>query len=144
MTWPMTLIQRRGTYSLRKRIPRRFAEVEAREFVHVSLKTDSRSEAEDRAKRAWAQMIEGWEARLPGDDRDAERRFEMARNIAQRLGFRYVPMSNVAELPREEFFRRVEAAGADPEVAVFTSQDPAPWRQPCGVQRVPGRLPAIR
>ena len=108
----MTIIKRGNTYYLRKRVPRRFSDVEARTIVQVSLKTDSQTDADEKAKRAWSQMIEGWEARLSGDDTDAERRFEAARNIAQRLGFRYLPMANVADLPREEFFRRVEAAGA--------------------------------
>ena len=107
----MALINRNGIYYLRRRVPRRFKDVEKRSYVHLTLKTDSESEASARSDGVWSQMIEGWEARLAGNDTDAEKRFVAAKNIAQRLGFNYLPMADVVILPTEQFLQRVEAAG---------------------------------
>ena len=104
---------RRGTvYYLRKRVPKRYRRVEARETVWVSLHTDSETAAGTKAPAAWSQMIEGWEAKLAGDTEDAERRFEAARELAQVRGFRYLIASRVANLPREELLERIEAVPA--------------------------------
>jgi len=54
-------------------------------------------------------LIEGWEARLAGDTDDAERRFEAARELAERRGFPYLPATKVAALPKAELLNRIEA-----------------------------------
>lgn len=105
----MTLILRHKTYHLKRRVPVRFHTVEGRKVIWISLGTDSEKEAEARAISAWREMLEGWEARLAGDTGDAEQRFEAARRIAQRKGFRYISMEKVLKLPTEEFLQRVEA-----------------------------------
>ncbi|WP_370630884.1 hypothetical protein [Maritimibacter sp. DP1N21-5] len=91
-------------------MPRRYAKVEDRSFVKLSLKTDSRAEAELKATAAWRELIEGWEARLAGDTADAEARFVAALEIAHRRGFRFLRAEKVARLPVEEIVERVEAA----------------------------------
>jgi len=101
---------RRGKFLyLRKRVPTRYATVEDRAVVWVALHTDSESVAAIKAPAAWAQMIEGWEARLAGDTADAEARFEAARQLADVRGFRYLPAPQVARLPAEQLLQRVEA-----------------------------------
>ncbi len=78
-------------------------------MIQISLHTDSESVAESKAPVAWGHLIEGWEARMAGDDRDAERRFEAARNLAAARGFRYLPAADVAQQSREELLARVAA-----------------------------------
>nr|WP_255553495.1 DUF6538 domain-containing protein [Maritimibacter sp. DP1N21-5] len=95
---------------MRRRVPRRYAKVDPRTFVKISLKTDSRAVAELKAKAAWAELIDGWEARLAGDTDDADDRFAAAREIAQKRGFRFLPVQQVARLPVEEIVERIEAA----------------------------------
>lgn len=75
------------TLHLRRRVPKRFATIEPRELVSQSRHTDSEQLAKLKADAAWAELIEGWEARLAGDTDDAERRFEAALELAERRGF---------------------------------------------------------
>ena len=61
----MKFVNRNGTLHFRKRVPRRFADIEPREYVWISLHTD----LEDVAKRkaggsSWEEMLEAWEAKL--------------------------------------------------------------------------------
>lgn len=104
----MALIIRGTTYYLRKRLPRRYDLVEDRKEILHSLHTDSRDVAETKAKVVWAELVQGWEARLAGDTQDAEARYEAARNLAKTRGFRYLPGAQVAKLPLEEILKRVE------------------------------------
>jgi len=112
----MTIMKRGNNYHLRKRVPRRYQDVEERKSVWVSLHTDSLSVAQQKADAAWQHIVEGWEARLAGDTSDAERRFEAAKNLAAVRGYRYLPVDRVAELPRKELVQRMEAViGKDGE-----------------------------
>ncbi|MGZ2258080.1 DUF6538 domain-containing protein [Roseobacter sp. A03A-229] len=97
------------TYHLRRRVPKRFASIEPRELVSQSLHTDSEQLAKLKAEAAWAELIEAWESRLAGDTDDAERRFEAARELAERRGFRFLPAAKVGALPVAELLERVEA-----------------------------------
>ncbi|MGK9052122.1 DUF6538 domain-containing protein [Neorhizobium petrolearium] len=105
----MTVTKRGKVFQLRKRVPTRYAPVESRKVVWISLHTDSETVAKQKAPAAWANMIEAWEARLAGDTQDAEQRFEAARNLAQTRGHRYLNALQVAKLPLEELQRRIEA-----------------------------------
>ncbi len=105
----MTILRRGQTLCLRKRVPKRYAEVEPRETVWASLHTDSETVAKAKAPAAWAELIEAWEAKLAGDSEDAERRFEAARQLAQVRGFRYLKAAQVAKLPKAELIARIEA-----------------------------------
>ena len=104
---------KKGGLSLYKRVPKRYEPVEPRKFVWVSLHTDSRSVAEQKSATAWAQMIEGWEAKLAGDTQDAEQRFKAASDLAAVRGFRYLAIDKVAGLPVEELLQRIEAIRED-------------------------------
>ena len=104
----MSLIMRGGTWHLRRRVPARFAEVEPRREVWVSLKTDSRQVAARKATAVWEGLIGGWEAQLAGRSDDGAKRLEAAREIAARHGLTYRPTSDVADLPLDELLARVE------------------------------------
>lgn len=105
----MKVTLRGSTYYIRRRVPLRFARVELRTTVWVSLHTDSETLAKTKAAAAWTEMIEAWEAKLAGLSEDAERRFEAAKQLAQTRGFRYLPADRVATLPAEAILERVEA-----------------------------------
>ena len=98
----MPLLKRGSIFRLRRRVPRWYGAVEPRLTVWVSLHTDSQEIAENKAKRTWAQMIEGWEARLSGDSADAEARFAAAQELAAVRGFRYLDVDRVKRLPVNE------------------------------------------
>ncbi len=108
----MSIVKRGRLYHLRRRVPRRYREVEPRETVWISLHTDSEMVAHSKADRAWSQMVEAWEARLAGNSEDAEARYETARDLARARGFRYLDAGNVAKLPVEDVVARVEAIPA--------------------------------
>ncbi len=76
----------------------------------VSLKTDSRVEAEAKARAVSDQTCLGWEARLKGQTDDAMVRFEAARDLAQAHGFRFAKAPQVARQPLTEILDRVDAA----------------------------------
>jgi len=105
----MSLKKIGNTYHLRRRVPKRFRPVEPRELVSQSLHTDSEQLAKLKAEAAWAEMTEAWEARLAGDTDDAERRFDAARELAERRGFRFMPAAKVAELRKADLLDRIEA-----------------------------------
>ncbi|MFT4013019.1 MAG: tyrosine-type recombinase/integrase [Paracoccus sp. (in: a-proteobacteria)] len=100
---------RGDTYYLRKRVPIRYAPVEPKELVHISLATDSFDVARRKAPEVWARMIEAWEAKLDGHDADGDARMKAARNLAQRRGYRYLDAPEVAKLPLEEILKRIES-----------------------------------
>lgn len=105
----MKPILRGKTYHLRKRVPLRFAAVESRETVWISLHTDSEKVAKTKAPAAWSEMLEAWEAMLAGQTDKADEYFEAAKQLAQARGFRYLPAERVAKLPIENILDRVEA-----------------------------------
>lgn len=105
----MSIIRRNRSFTLRKRVPRRFQAVESRTIVWLALHTDSEQTAKVKAPTVWAEMLEYWEALLAGDTNDAEKRYQSAQDIAAALGHRYLPSSRVADLPANELLQRIEA-----------------------------------
>jgi hypothetical protein len=106
----MPIVRRNQTLHIRKRVPRRYQRVEPREFIWISLHTDSDAIAKVKAPQVWADMIEAWEAQLAGDTTDAEARFEAARDLAGTLGYRFPDAKRVADLPLPELMDRVQIA----------------------------------
>jgi integrase len=98
-----------GMLHLRKRVPKRFASVDDRAYVWISLKTDSPEIARQKAPVVWSEMCAAWEARLAGDTTGAEAAYEAARNLAQRRGYRFLSPSEIARLPLPEVLDRIDA-----------------------------------
>lgn len=113
----MTLILRGTTYHLRKRVPLRFASVEARPIIGVSLKTDSPADARRKAAEVWAHLVEGWEAALRGETGTARQRYDAAKDIADRRGFSFMATRVVADLPLDDLVARVKAVSRKPDGA---------------------------
>lgn len=106
----MEVFLRGGKYYVRVYRPRRFAPIEKRARVWVSLQTDSLKEAQRRAIRAADQQLAIWEAAAAGDD--PEQAFKAAKLFTEQVGLRYLPSSRVAELPVADIVARLDAAAA--------------------------------
>ena len=102
----MKFVNRNGHLHFRKRVPRRFADIEPREYVWISLHTDLEDVAKRKAGAVWEEMLEAWEAKLHGDTEDYDERLAAAKHLAGIRGFRYLPSSQVAKLPKDEFYAR--------------------------------------
>ncbi|MCB1368255.1 MAG: tyrosine-type recombinase/integrase [Rhodobacteraceae bacterium] len=107
----MSIKKRGRKYSLYKRVPKRYASVEARKFIWCSLGTDSESEANEKAPLVWSQMLDGWEAKLKGDTTDAQKRFDAAKDLAAARGFRYLPADRIADDPKQIIERVAAISG---------------------------------
>lgn len=105
----MTIILRGSTFHLRQRVPLRFAPVEARPIIGVSLKTDSPAVAKRKAAEVWAHLVEGWESALRGDGGTARQRYDAAKDIADRRGFSFMAAHAVADLPLADLVARANA-----------------------------------
>ncbi len=104
----MSVMRRGSVFYIRRRVPARFAAVDTRNEIWLSLHTDSETQAKAKEALIWAEQIEAWEARLAGDTEDAELRFQAATELAQRRGYRYLTVEKVATLPRAELLSRIE------------------------------------
>ena len=104
----MTIYMRANTFHLRKRVPGRFRDVEPREIVAFSLHTDSKTVARQKADQIWNHLIEAWEAALHGDSANGAARWEAAKTIADRRGFSFLSVDQVAALPLPERIARME------------------------------------
>ncbi|WP_323042882.1 DUF6538 domain-containing protein [Gemmobacter sp.] len=105
----MSIIRRNQTFHLRRRVPRRYRDVEQREMILLSLHTDSESAAKAKADVVWREMIEAWEAKMDGANAEAEDRLAHAKELAAKRGYRYLTARQVAALPLEELLKRIEA-----------------------------------
>ena len=114
---PITL--RSDTWYLRRRVPKRYAQVEPRPNILLSLHTDSKAQAEAKWRLVWDNLVEGWEAKLAGDTTDAQKRHTAATELAAVRGFRYLPIREVTELPTNKLLERVEAATDRPEAVAL-------------------------
>lgn len=105
------LIKRGKGWSLRRHVPKRYAAVEPRKEVWISLHTDNLAIASQKAGPAWDALVQAWEALLKGDAPDAMAQFEAAREMAAVRGFSYLPVRAVAELPLADLVERTKAVG---------------------------------
>ena len=105
------LILRGSTYSLRRRVPVEYRDIEGRVEVWISLNTDSLVLACEKAQDVWKAHIAGWEARLADKSADAKQHFELAKALADAKGIHYLPIAQVADLPIEDILKRIEAIG---------------------------------
>ena len=98
-----------GTLELRKRVPRKYAAVEPRAVIWLSLGTDSKSTATAIADNVWRQQVARWEALLAGDTTEAEERHVAARQLVEAKGFGYEQAATLLESPIDKLLPRLEA-----------------------------------
>ncbi len=121
------MIEKRGkTWHLNRRVPKRYAGVESRKLIKVSLKTDSESAALGKAEAVWRGLLQSWEYALSGDTVTAEQRYLWAMSTAQRMGFDYLPVAEVAKLPIDEILSRIEAASDEQSEDAVLGLAPVP------------------
>jgi integrase len=97
-----------GTFMFEMRVPRRFRDVEPKEFERFSLGTD----AEDLATRKHDQnkrlLIAKWEAMQSGRNGDAETYQKAIVDLCRASGYDYLPARDIAALPLGPLLDRVD------------------------------------
>jgi integrase len=127
------VIQRRGKKGLFthiRRVPKRFADVDARRHVFTALHTDDAQLARIKARDVERLQDTAWEARLAGHDEDATRLWDALRELAARRGFLYRPVPVLAAGSLEELVARVEAVQREPAGTRATVADALLGRAP--------------
>lgn len=101
-------IKRGNQRCLRRRVSVEFQQIEARAEIWISLKTDSRRLADEKAPAIWAEQVAAWTARLSGNDPDALKHYEAVQYLAAAKGVRYMPLDQVLKLPIDSLPERIE------------------------------------
>ena len=91
----MSVIKRGNQWCLRRRVPVEFQQVESRNETWISLKTDSRRLADEKAPAVWTEQVAAWKARLSGNDPNAIKHFEAVQDLAASKGVRYMPLDQL-------------------------------------------------
>ncbi len=103
------IIRRGRRYSYRRRVPADLVDILGRE-VKISLKTDSYDSACLAVGRVNESVIGYWdELRASGKVAGGQERYERARDLAVRLGWRYQHSGEIAEAPAKEVVARLES-----------------------------------
>lgn len=105
-----TPVLRGEYYYIRRKVPTRYTPVESRKIIQLCLFTDSPKVAAKKAGEVWGELVEAWECKLEGNDAEADSRYESAMKLAQRRGYRFMPVEQVAQLPIQELGKRLDAA----------------------------------
>ncbi|SEC29644.1 hypothetical protein SAMN05519105_2310 [Rhodobacter sp. 24-YEA-8] len=87
------LMFRAGSFVMVRKVPKRYAAVEPRKQIWLSLGTDVHVEAVTKATAAWDALIASWELRLAGESDEAMKRYDAVREIAARKNITYIPQS---------------------------------------------------
>ena len=103
----MKHIKKRGAnYHFVRRVPKDIRAIDGREFIQVSLKTDSAKLAQHRAAILNQHINAYWES-LIIDPSDKEERFKQAVHLARLHGFGYKSAADIAQEPVEKIIERV-------------------------------------
>lgn len=105
----MSIIKRGRFFHMKRRVPKRYAAFDPRSFIYQSLYTDSPEEAHQKEEIVWREMLGAWEAELAGQGAIAQKRFEAAKELAERRGYQWMASGKVAGLPVDDLLDRVEA-----------------------------------
>ncbi len=98
----------RGVYYFVKRVPKRYAAVEQRSRVQLSLKTKSPDVAEKKALMVEERLIAYWEALLANKEESAQEHYDAALNFAAAHGFAYLSLEDVVAVPLDDLISRVD------------------------------------
>ena len=128
----------KGFWFLVRRVPGEFSAYDSRNPVRIStgirIVDDPRGvRAAEVVSKLHAELVQYWQDKHCGRDRDAEKRYQHACERARSLGLNYVPAVEAAStLPIEDILRRFEslvrreAAESVPEVTAVLGGVPAP------------------
>lgn len=109
-------IEPRGRmFYLRKRVPVRYASVEHRGEINVTLGTRDFDEAVEKVQTEWATLVDAWEATLTGQAAPGSRQaYDEAMAILDELGLPWCRADDLAAGSIDELIERVEAAARLP------------------------------
>jgi hypothetical protein len=124
-------IEQRGrVYYLRKRVPSRYAAIESRTEVNLSLKTRDPYHDVECRNAIWAKLLHEWEAALAGHDAPASRAaYDGALAVLGDLGLPWRPMQQIAAGPIDDLLLRVERIAKLPRDVGGGRVRPG-WREP--------------
>lgn len=105
-----SLMQRGGIWHLRRRVPERFKKLEPRKTICLTLRTDDREVAAQRAVQFWDEQLAEWEVGVAVGKRDSTDQVPKARALAERRGYRFLEPYKIARLTIPEIVERVEEA----------------------------------
>ena len=60
-----------------------------RAAIYISLKTDSLEVAKEKAPKVWREVLASWELIASGQLAEANERYELAKQLAQRMGVNF-------------------------------------------------------
>ncbi len=108
----MKYIKKRGHhFHFIRRVPQEIRTIDGREFIQISLKTDSPSLAKQRASILNQHINAYWEG-LIIDPSNKEARYKQAVNLARLHGFGYKNAQDIAQEPVAQIVERVMVATA--------------------------------
>ncbi|HTN46367.1 MAG TPA: DUF6538 domain-containing protein [Flavipsychrobacter sp.] len=103
------LLKRNGHYYYNRRIPDIYRDLDRRNNIRVSLRTDSRKQALRNAIIFNEEIEAYWQSLVQHNQPHDNNRFKKTVRIARQLGFSYKPLTTVASLPLAEMVNRIFA-----------------------------------
>lgn len=103
------LFKRKGRYYFSRRVPDLVKDYDPRILIRISLKTDSRRQAERKLILLNDQIEAYWDGLIKSGQRYEDRHFRKAIGLAQAMGFGYVPVAALASFPIEQIVSRILA-----------------------------------
>lgn len=96
-------------YYYKRRVPDIVKEYDNRIFVRVSLRTDSKESARQKASIFDKELQAYWSDLMKNRESHSTAKFNQAIRIAQQAGFAYLPNTEIAKQPLEEINNRILA-----------------------------------
>ena len=109
----MAYLRKRGRkFHFRQRVPKRFLHLFPKEFVQVSLDTDSEALAQQRAHSFRMALDDFWQQLALSNGAQAHKKFHAAVSLAKLHGFQYVAHKQLAENhSTSQLVNRINVAG---------------------------------
>jgi integrase len=94
----------------KRRVPEEFRKFDKREFVRISLKTDSYTQALKQVGAVDRATEEYWNTIEYSQSDDAQKQYQAAIKMARQMGLQYKESVDVAELPLNQIIHRLKLA----------------------------------
>ncbi|GEM_PF-6446214 len=103
------ILKIKNRYYYNRRVPKEIKDFDSREYVRISLKTDSYSEALKLCSLYDKEVTEFWHSLIRTQSTYDPVRFDKIIKLARQIGFIYKSLSEVKVAPTEELIERVLA-----------------------------------
>ena len=101
------LLYRLGTWYFNRRVPVSVREYDNRNFIRLSLQTDSKKQAEKLAAEHNAKLEEYWQSLLATGKKHSHENYRQVMQRSTLFGFAYQPVEQLAVGPVEELLSRL-------------------------------------